>query len=249
MTDSTPTKRSARRSTIAFFVVPVVLCGLLYLIFRPIPRKDWEPEAAEFKPIATLIPSDSTSVVGTVLPWERVPTTGRHIVLCELIDDTPIPYDCRVTAYHAMTNSGSRFKIDKVQPGKYLILYDSGLVNFEEGYQKWQDQVLRIGDREWAFDNLFGDEPDLSFAICTGSGNAFYRRYTALTLAATGSPFGLVHDIETAAAYRGTSRDLAPGVFLPLKVDVVQGHTSNIQFRTLYCTSKGNPPKPPVSTG
>jgi hypothetical protein len=248
MTNIAPKKRSTIWSSTEVFVVLVVLFSLLYLLSRPAP-KTWEPAIAEFNLIATLTPSDSTQVVGTVLPWKSVPTIGRHIVLCELIDKTPIPYDCRVTAYHAVTNSGSRFKIENVQPGKYLILYDSGLADFEQSYQKWQDKVLRIGDWEWAFDNLFSDEPDGSFGICTGSPNAFYHSHPALTLAATGSPFGLAHDVETAAAYRGNSHDLALGVFLPVTVDVVVGQTSNIQFRILYCTPKDKVPNQPPPTG
>jgi hypothetical protein len=250
MTRSTSKEPSPLVAALISVAVPIVMLGLVYLIsnYRPPRGPLLEPAQAEFKPIATLIPGTSTRVTGTLQPWDDLPTTGRHIVLCQPIDDTPLPYDCRVTAYQAVTDSESHFQINDVQPGKYLILHDSGLVNFEEGYTKWQGQILRIGDHDWVFNNLFGGEPDGSFLICLGAVNGFYRFHPALTLAASGSPFSLAHDIDLASAYQGAEDTLPRGVFEPLLVEVKQGQASEVQFKASYCRPSYNDPRQRFST-
>jgi hypothetical protein len=222
--------------TIFAIAVPLIIFGLAYFIANYPPKVPWEPGSAEFEPVATLSPSGSTQVTGVVQPWRDRPTTGRHIVLCQLIDDTPMPYDCRVTSYHAITNSESRFQLDNVQPGKYLILHDSGLTDFERGYAQWHGKILRVGDFDWTMNNLFTGEPDDSFFICNGSVNGFYFSHVDLTLTASGSPFGLAHDIELASAYQGEKFTLPPGVFKPFLVEVVKDQTSDVLFKALYCT-------------
>ena len=184
---------------------------------------------------ATLSPSQVVKITGRVQPWANEPIAGRNLVLCELLDETSPIYPCRVTSYTAITDGEGRFEITEVMPGRYLILYDSGLGDFAQRLRLWESKDIQVGDLEWLMDNLFRDEPDRTFIVCRGMYDFYYYHFE-LTLGAGGSPFMVAHDVEMAIAYKESKRTtLPPAAFRPVVVQTEQGHSSNIEFPIFSC--------------
>jgi hypothetical protein len=188
---------------------------------------------------ATLVPSDTIRVTGVLRPFHEHQVVDRHIVLCQLEGKAQDAYDCRLTSYLATTDKQGQFELTQVKPGDYLIIYDSGLADFDQGVRRWKDTVIHLGDLKWLSSNgFFGGEPDGDFLVCGGGINGwadFYILNVDLTLCGSGSPFVVAHDIEAALEY-DAKRDgltLPPGVFKPVMVKVEQGYASHVEFSAL----------------
>ncbi len=227
-----------------------ITLGTLYVVSNlpPAPpdlRASWDTTQAEFEFSAPPIPSEATRVVGNLSSWSSATIERRHVVLCELSEQTPLPYDCVVSEYAATSNSLGQFTIDAVKPGRYLVLLDSGFVDFEPAYETWLGKALQVGDADWFWQHLFQREPDGSEYVCVGYRANFYHAFPSLSLAASGSPFGVVHNLEAAATFTGERfSDLPHGVFRPLLVEVTANHINRLAFPAWGCADLTKRPSP-----
>jgi hypothetical protein len=161
-------------------------------------------------------------------------------VLCRLIAETPAPYDCELTRFTAVSDAQAQFEMDGVSPGRYLVLYDSGLEGFEAGLNRWANKTLHLGDGLWVVTHIFHEEEDGSYRYYLPKGatsHEFYLAFDSLTLMFSGSPFIVAHDMRAASAYTGKLEpwdELPAGLFVPVVVQVVNGYTSQVEFDVLY---------------
>ena len=172
-----------------------------------------------------------TPVKGTLIPWGKgSPVEDRHVTLCRLQDE-PEGGLCELMPSAAITDSVGRFELPSVPTGKYFILYDSGLEDFDQAMKEWGGKTLSFGDTDWLSDFLGVDlaaEPvefrvpeDISHSPHEG----WLNHYCTLTLSVGRSPFIIAHDMELAQESRLLSC---------LIVDVSPGATVDVEIQAAY---------------
>jgi hypothetical protein len=170
-------------------------------------------------------------VEGQLIPWgSNSPVAERHVVLCR-INGQPSDGECELMESAAVTDEQGFFSASAVQPGTYFILYDSGLMDFDEAMDLWRGKTLRFGDIEWLSEFLGVDlhtEP-VEFRVPEGISHSphegWLKRYCTLTLSVGNSPFIIAHDIEHAQS----ARDLRC-----LTVEITPGKPVSLEVQAAY---------------
>jgi hypothetical protein len=192
------------------------------------------------EPSATMVAGGVPAIRGELHPWADEPVSGRQMVLCRVLTETKWkPYDCRLTHQVAVSDDRGEFHFDSISPDEYFIFYDSGVVDFESGVEKWEGTVFELGDIRW----LYAQEL-LRFTTVAPEGakdpeRTLYRHHVEYTLAGWNSPFIVAHNIEKALAFQfrydpmGIGERVPPGAFEPVMVEVVEGYTSIVEFDVL----------------
>ena len=195
------------------------------------PTRTFTPTATE---VETLTPSPA--IEGLLIPWADSDVTGRKLAPCQIIDDEhDLPIDCTLMDITVESDSVGRFQFGELPPGDYLIIYDSGLSDFEKGMQHLGEQLFKIGSGEWLFDNYITDyliaqnllkEDELSKVVLhvpDGAPTNFNPgTYSLLMLLFDNSPFIIAHDIEN--TFSNYEIDL-------IIVEVAEGQTSQVEFQ------------------
>jgi hypothetical protein len=110
-------------------VLRIAVLGLTFLVFTAVSSSPSENLVIS----ATLVPSEVIRVTGVVRPVHDAQVVDRHIVLCQWVGKSHHTYECKLTDYTTTTDEQGRFELTQVEPGEYLIIYDSGLADFNEG--------------------------------------------------------------------------------------------------------------------
>ena len=168
---------------------------------------------------------------GMLTPWtDDTPVAGRHIVLCRAIGSPEELLAKCVLMESAVTSDGQgRFQMYDVPPGSYLVLYDSGVSDFDAGLEEWGGHTFDWDDDEWLneifrIDEYEGGWVDIHIpeGIRVGEG---ITSYCALALLIGKSPFVVAHDIDKIEQ---------SGIFERVIVDVTEGQTSQVDFQLVY---------------
>lgn len=180
------------------------------------------------------------TVRGIVHAWADAPIANRHIVLCRLEElryDPVAPFVCTLTRLTATTDQQGQFSIDNVPAGRYLVLYDSGLADFQAGVAQWAEHQMPLEPYAGWVEVFKSYEYRPSMYPPPGTKlNDFYYLYSEATLMLGGSPFVLAHDMRAGSSYVGeieTWRPLPAGVFIPTVIEVQAGQTSEVEFDVL----------------
>jgi hypothetical protein len=191
---------------------------------------------------STLSVGGLPAVRGRIHPWSDEPIANRKIVLCELYEETIWkPYDCKLTTHSTTSDGSGAFSLEKVPPGRYLVLYDSGMTDFDAAVQRWAGRVIILGDYLWLDDNgFFSEDSKGNFYLIMPEGapyESFYYYRSELTLTVGGSPFFVAHDITKAISLEfdeGIFERVPNDLYVPVLVEVVEGYTSQVEFDVLY---------------
>lgn len=156
---------------------------------------------------AALGACSGTSIEGTILPFNEHPVDNRQVALCKIETDygyVEIPINCVLQEFSAVSDEDGEFTFRGVPEGSYLVLYDSGLGDFDAGMEKYAGQTIKIGDTDWVYDE-FGDEFGVQIPLFVEAEqfieiNTFetYQSYTISMLMVKDSPFVVAHDTPTA---------------------------------------------------
>lgn len=162
----------------------------------------------------TLAPTSSTSVIG-----------GRGVALCRVIDGAQaMPAACALIAPATTADAQGRFIFEDVAPGTYLIVYASGLADFQSGMDRWAGRTLHPGDWPWLRDQYLalgaGGSANVrlpaSLPAATRLDRAVYGKHTLLF---EGSPFILAHEIDREEEFAAAK---------PLSVTVQAAETAQV---------------------
>ncbi len=198
--------------------------------------------APKVKVTSEFVAGGNQSIIGSIRAWSKEPIANRQLALCQLTEHNPLsPYDCLVTKYTATTDSSGKFQIKEVPAGKYLILYNAGLADFQKGLAIWQGKEIKPGNLQWEvenYDQLFSDcGKDFYLVIPDGSPSRdFYFYRVQYVFTQCGSYFFLAHDINTAITYKEKEvlARLPNDVFNPIVVEVAPHQDSIVEFDVLY---------------
>jgi hypothetical protein len=130
-----------------------------------------------------------------------------------------------------------RFQFFEVPAGVYLIIYDSGVGDFDSGLQEWGGQTLNLSSIEWLSDTYYadaGEECTLRLPAGMPLFGFNFAAYVMQALYFCDYPFILAHDFETT---------FSESEFEPIAVEVTEGKTSQIEFPVAHFV-----PDPAVST-
>ena len=116
-------KRLSSPSDKRALVLMVAVLGLIFLVFTAASSSP----SANLVISATLVPSEAIRVTGVVRPFHDAQVVDRHIVLCQWVGKSHHTYECKLTDYTTTTDEQGRFELTQIEPGEYLIIYDSGL--------------------------------------------------------------------------------------------------------------------------
>ncbi len=114
-------------------------------------------------PIPTSIPATKTpdptpippAITGILDPWtEDTPIAGRHLTFCEF-SGAEGSCNCTLMQSSITTDDQGSFEVQDVPSGKYMVMYDSGLSDFDEAMGRWGGTKLRLCDPDW-LDEYFG---------------------------------------------------------------------------------------------
>lgn len=154
--------------------------------------------------------SSETPTLGTV-EGILAPTSeaslvaGRGVALCRLTEGTPeAPVACALIAPATITDAQGRFAFEHVAPGTYLIVYASGLADFQAGMDRWAGRTLHVDDWPWLRDQFLPSgvaniRPPTSLLTSERLDRVAYGKRTLLF---EGSPFILAHEVvERAVAH------------------------------------------------
>lgn len=143
----------------------------------------------------------ASRVIGRLKPWKNeFSVDGRRIVLAKLVgDQRGILADCVLTNLTTTSDTEGNFQFEEVPPGKYFVLYDSGLSDFNVGLNHWTGKTLRLEDPDWLY-HYFVDQVDDEILIVIPEGTLRsaeeYVTVQMLRVLVGGrSPFVLAHDI------------------------------------------------------
>ena len=209
-------------------------CGILQAASTP----SLIPSAATATPVPltatpTPVPPTATpapAVSGVLVPWDDdTPISGRRIALCQIDGDPEdIPVDCVLMESATTTDEQGRFQVSEVPPGAYFVFYDSGLSDFDAGFERWGGQRIEFGNDEWWDEYLEGEEwvdihlpPGMSL---TAKNYDWAIAYMSVTLLMGKSPFVVAHDIRKAQNYE---------VDLVI-VEVVDGQPIHVEVPVIY---------------
>ncbi|HOA24088.1 MAG: hypothetical protein WBH90_02115 [Aggregatilineales bacterium] len=148
-------------------------------------------------------PIPVSTVEGRLLPPDPgVEVSGRAIALCRIVGvvSNP-PAACELLGPAVRTDVEGRFRFGGVVPGVYLLVYDSGLADFETALAVWAGEALRPGDWPWLRDDLLKLAGDVPITVYLPPALAEHPRvdrpaYATLTLSIDGSPFIFAHEID-----------------------------------------------------
>jgi hypothetical protein len=191
---------------------------------------------------SNLISDGHQTVYGKLNPWSTQPITDRQIVLCKLSETHPLsPYHCHLTSFSATSDQAGKFSITNVDPGRYFVLYDTGMADFEEGLSFWEGKELEPGIKAWEkehFDHLYQCGEDLIFILpneVTDPRRSFYFHRTQYVFNRCGTYFLIAHDIETALSYEDHGQSRLPNdVFIPTVIEVVEDYDTYVEFDVLF---------------
>ncbi len=146
------------------------------------------------------------TVKGTLVPTsDASPVAGRGIALCRLTEGTPTaPAACALIAPATTTDAQGRFAFEQVAPGTYLIVYASGLADFQAGMDRWAGRTLHLDDWPWLRDHFLpSGVANLRLPASLLNSERLDRiAYGKRTLLFEGSPFVLAHEVVERAAVR-----------------------------------------------
>ncbi len=177
---------SSRRLAYLLLLVVLIAVGCHAEATTPTPET---PVLATVQ--GTLVPTSSTSVVG-----------GRGVALCRVTDGTQtMPTACALIAPATTADAQGRFTFEDVAPGTYLVVYASGLADFQTGMDRWAGRTLHPGNWPWLRDQYLaldaGGSANVrlpaSLPTATRLDYAVYGKHTLLF---EGSPFILAHEID-----------------------------------------------------
>lgn len=164
-------------------------------------------------------------------PWTAdTPVDGRRVALCQR-EDPEQDGVCRLMDSTAITDSAGFFEFQDVEEGIYLILYDSGLGDFDKTMDQWSGRLMRLGDERWLAEFLEIKDLDewvshrVPEGISLSPHYAWITSYCILTLLVDESPFVVSHDMKTA-------RD--QGQLRCLLVEVEANNITRIEFDSVY---------------
>jgi hypothetical protein len=162
--------------------------------------------------ILLMLPACSSSknkIAGNIEEYQDYPIAGRKIAICQFQADqefyTNLP-DSMLLDKIATSDKNGYFEFTDVPEGNYLLLYDSGLVDFETAVEKWAGKTLKLSDYNWiAHDYLGSEDGTVKMNIYNGMlnllvefGGEAAKTYMRLHLILDNSPFIVAHDVEKA---------------------------------------------------
>lgn len=180
-----------------------------------------------------ILVSCGPSIEGTLSPWDDSAIVGRQLVLCQIIgDEHEMPIDCILMDDVVESDSLGRFQFGVTPPGYYLIIYDSGLSNFEEGIQRWGGKILELGDVGWLLLEYptIGEieEGHMDIHVPIGAPDRHLPwavDYSMQVLLMGKSPFIVAHDVKNTFSDR--ELDL-------IIVEVTKGNTNQVEFQVPF---------------
>lgn len=174
------------------------------------------------------------SITGTLSPWTAsTPIAERKLALCEVSKDEliGIPFDCLLTETVARSNEEGVYNFYDIPEGTYILIYDSGVRDFDATVKEWAGKTLEIGNGAWLteFLNLAPNTFQrlylpAGFKMGTGY-EQWNKEYVMNTLQFGPSPFVLAHDISKANEEQT--------IYYPL-IDVVEGETFQADITVVY---------------
>ena len=180
-------------------------------------------------------PTPTPAIMGNLLPWRDSLVADRQLALCEIIgDQETMPINCLLLEDIAVSDSFGQFQFQDIAPGKYLIIYDSGLSEFDTGIQYFGGEILEIGDIDWILDNYTTDfllhydilaQDDLAkVSLNIPEGAPFdldVGTYSFSLLLFDNSPFVVAHNVE---------KTFADNEINLVIIEVTEGMTSQVKF-------------------
>jgi hypothetical protein len=172
-------------------------------------------------------------ITGTLDPWtEDTPITGRHLALCEMSSAEKI-CACTLMKSSVTSDEQGEFEFRDAPAGEYMLIYDSGLSDFDDAMEKWGDTELRFCDPNW-LSTYFGNYAEgwakihIPTGVNVGSGNEM--NYAQFSLGLGNSPFILAHILG--------ERPSNDAVLQPVVIEVTEGETNQIVVPIVYYGNK-----------
>jgi|GEM_PF-4353354 len=87
--------------------------------------------------------------------------SNRQIGLCQIAGDVSnLPTDCTLMDLTSTSNEQGEFQISGISQGKYFVLYNTGLSDFQSGFDKWKGKTLKLSDINWVASDYCGTPLD-----------------------------------------------------------------------------------------
>lgn len=172
------------------------------------------PPPPELLPTPSATPEPPSALNGQLVGGDPADAAGRGVALCALRGEA-----CTLLPETTQTDEAGQFTFEDVAAGRYLLLTDSGLADFDEAAADRAGDELHPGDWPWVRDELLGlaegDPIELHVSPDAGAGRVEYA-LNALLLGE--SPFVVAHEAAPA--------DSLPA--RPLVIDVGGGESTTV---------------------
>jgi hypothetical protein len=155
-------------------------------------------------PVTSQDAADRPAILGTLKLWpDGTPVAERRVVPCKVNDESSLP-ECELMESPVITGADGSFVIDRLEPGNYFLLYESGEGDFTSAMETWGGRKLSWLEKDWIIEWLntigwYGGSMDYTLPQGTTVEGDFLPGYVAFFLLQSGSPFYVAFDVDKAA--------------------------------------------------